>query len=66
VAVSCSWSGVLVGPPVFGQLLEASGGYAVPFVVLAVAALAVAVALPWPPPFVDRREVEPTAVLARP
>jgi predicted MFS family arabinose efflux permease len=55
VAVMFSWSGVLVGPPIFGLLLDAAGSYARPWTVLAVVALAVAAALPWPEPLVQRQ-----------
>jgi MFS transporter, ACS family, hexuronate transporter len=54
VAVSFSWSGVLVGPPLFGIVLEASGSYTRPWLVLAAIAVAVAAALPWPGPLVQR------------
>jgi sugar phosphate permease len=54
VAVSFSWSGVLVGPPLFGLVLEASGSYTQPWLVLTAIALAVALALPWPQPLVER------------
>jgi sugar phosphate permease len=54
VAVTFSWSGVLVGPPVFGALLQATGGWYTPWLVLAVIACLVAVVLPRPRPLVDR------------
>lgn len=54
VAVGAAWSGVLVGPPLFGALLEASGDYRVPWLALAAASAAAAVALHRLPPFVAR------------
>lgn len=45
VAVACSWSGVLVGPPLFGLLLEATGSYHWPWLALAVTGVVAAVAL---------------------
>jgi sugar phosphate permease len=54
VSVSFAWSGVLVGPPLFGQLLEATGSYTLPWLVLAAVSLGVAAALPWPRPLVQR------------
>jgi len=54
VAVTFSWSGVLVGPPVFGAILEASGGWQAPWLVLAAIALVVAFVLPRPRPLVQR------------
>ena len=56
VAVAFAWSGVLVGPPGFGLLLEATGGYTTPWLVLAAISLAVALTLPWPRPLVQRDE----------
>ncbi len=53
-ATMFAWSGVLVGPPLFGLALEASDGYAVPWLVLAGVALLVAVALPRLRPLVQR------------
>jgi len=54
VAVSCSWSGVLVGPPVFGLLLEATGSYRWPWLLLTIIGLSSAVALHRIPPLVQR------------
>lgn len=56
VAVAFAWSGVLVGPPGFGALLEATGAYTAPWLVLAVISLAVALTLPRPRPLVQRDE----------
>ena len=56
VAVAFAWSGVLVGPPGFGALLQATGTYATPWLVLAAISLAVAVTLPRPRPLVQRDE----------
>jgi len=54
VAVSCSWSGVLVGPLLFGLILEATGSYRGPWLALAAATLAAAAALHRLPPLVRR------------
>jgi len=54
VAVAFSWSGVLVGPPVFGVVLQATGSYTMPWLMLAGIAVAVAVTLPRPRPLVQR------------
>jgi MFS family permease len=54
VAVSCSWSGVLLGPPLFGALLEATGSYHWPWLALAATSVAAAVALYRLPPLVKR------------
>jgi MFS family permease len=54
VAVSCSWSGVLVGPPLFGALLEATGAYHLPWLVLAFTSITAAIALSRIPPLVRR------------
>lgn len=54
VAVSFAWSGVLVGPPLFGIFLEASGSYGLPWGMLAVVSVAVAVALHRLRPLVQR------------
>jgi MFS family permease len=54
LAVVFSWSGVLVGPPIFGALLQISGGWATPWLVFAGVALAVALVLPRPRPLVQR------------
>jgi sugar phosphate permease len=54
VATMFAWSGVLVGPPVFGVLLELTQSYRAPWLALAVIALAVALTLPRPRPLVER------------
>lgn len=54
IAVACAWSGVLVGPPLFGGLLEATGGYRWPWLLLAATGLAAATALHRIPPLVRR------------
>jgi MFS transporter, ACS family, hexuronate transporter len=54
VAVSFAWSGVLLGPPLFGALLQATGSYGVPWLVLALLAFGAAVALAAIPPLVKR------------
>ena len=56
-AVACSWSGVLLGPPLFGVVLEATGVYTVPWLLLAAIAVVVALALPRPAPLVQRDSV---------
>jgi MFS family permease len=53
-AVAFAWSGVLVGPPLFGLVLDATGAYTLPWLLLAAIALGVAVALPRPQPLVQR------------
>jgi len=53
-ATACSWSGTLIGPPIFGLILEATGGYAASWLVLTGVALAVVVALPRLSPLVQR------------
>lgn len=58
VAVACAWSGVLLGPPVFGAVLDAADTYAAPWVLLAAAVAAAAVVLWRLPPLVRR---EPAA-----
>ena len=54
VAVAFAWSGVLVGPPVFGLLLEWTGSYRYPWLALSLVAVVVASALPWLKPLVQR------------
>ena len=54
VAVSCAWSGVLVGPPLFGIALEALHSYRGPWLTLSVMSIAVAIALHRLPPLVKR------------
>ena len=53
-ATACSWSGTLIGPPVFGLVLEATGGYATSWLILTTIAVAVAVTLPRLSPLVQR------------
>jgi cyanate permease len=53
-AVACSWSGVLLGPPLFGLVLEATGVYTAPWLLLAAIAVVVALTLPRPAPLVQR------------
>jgi MFS family permease len=54
VAVSVAWSGILVGPPLFGLLLEVSGGYRLPWLALVLTVTAAAVAIHRLPPLVRR------------
>jgi ACS family hexuronate transporter-like MFS transporter len=54
LATVFAWSGVLVGPPLFGWLLSTTDSYRVPWLVLAAVALAVAAVLPRLRPLVDR------------
>jgi ACS family hexuronate transporter-like MFS transporter len=54
VAVAFAWSGVLVGPPSFGLLLEATGSYRVSWLALSAAAVGAAVALARLKPLVPR------------
>lgn len=54
VAVAFAWSGVLLGPPLFGALLQATGSYGVPWLVLALLAFGAAIALAAIPPLVKR------------
>ena len=53
-ATACSWSGTLIGPPIFGLVLEATGGYAVSWLILTVVAVAVSLTLPRLSPLVQR------------
>ena len=53
-AVAFAWSGVLVGPPLFGLVLELTGTYTAPWLVLAAIAVGVALTLPRPAPLVQR------------
>src|SRR5438093_1114009 len=53
-ATACSWSGTLIGPPIFGVMLEATGDYTLPWLILTVIAVAVAVTLPRLSPLVQR------------
>jgi len=54
VAVAFAWSGVLVGPPVFGLVVDHTGSYAWPWLGLAAVGLVVATTLPRPAPLVQR------------
>jgi ACS family hexuronate transporter-like MFS transporter len=54
VATVFAWGGVLVGPPLFGVLLEATDDYAWPWLALALVTLLVALVLPRLRPLVDR------------
>jgi len=54
VAVAFAWSGVLVGPPVFGLLVDRTGSYTWPWLALAAIGLGVAATLPRPAPLVQR------------
>lgn len=54
VAAACAWSGVLVGPPLFGLLLEATGSYGPPWLLLAAIAVVVAIVLARLQPLVQR------------
>ena len=54
VATMFAWSGVLVGPPLFGVLLELTQSYRAPWLALAVIAFVVALTLPRPRPLVER------------
>jgi sugar phosphate permease len=53
-ATACSWSGTLIGPPIFGLVLEATGGYAVSWLILTTVAVAVSFTLPRLSPLVQR------------
>jgi len=53
-AVAFAWSGVLIGPPLFGLVLDATGAYTVPWLLLAAIGVGVALALPRPQPLVQR------------
>ncbi|MGH7313197.1 MAG: MFS transporter [Candidatus Rokuibacteriota bacterium] len=57
VAVACAWSGVLVGPPLFGLVVEATGGYGVAWLLLAGIAVTVAIGLARLEPLVQREPV---------
>jgi len=58
VAVSFAWSGVLVGPPLFGIVLEATGSYGLPWAILTAVSVAVAAALHRLRPLVQRGQAE--------
>jgi MFS transporter, ACS family, aldohexuronate transporter len=57
VAVAFAWSGVLVGPPMFGLLLGSTGSYTWPWLTLAIIAILVAITLPQLKPLVQREPV---------
>lgn len=54
VAVAFSWSGVLVGPPLFGLAVDTTGSYTAPWLLLGAVSMLVALALPRPAPLVER------------
>ena len=54
VAMTFAWSGVLVGPPIFGVALEATGSYRLPWLTLSAVAVLVGVALQRLRPLVQR------------
>jgi ACS family hexuronate transporter-like MFS transporter len=54
VAVAFAWSGVLVGPPIFGLVVDRTGSYTWPWLGLAAVGIAVAATLPRPAPLVQR------------
>jgi MFS family permease len=54
VAVAFAWSGVLIGPPIFGLVLDLTGDYVIPWLALAAVTMGVALVLPWPRPLVQR------------
>jgi sugar phosphate permease len=53
-ATACSWSGTLIGPPIFGLVLEATGGYTASWLILTVVGLTVVFTLPRLSPLVQR------------
>src|SRR5262249_60772364 len=53
-APACSWSGTLIGPPVFGVLLDVTGAYSLPWLVLTAVVRAVVITLPRLAPLVQR------------
>jgi MFS family permease len=53
-ATACSWSGTLIGPPMFGVLLEVTGAYTLPWLVLTAVAAVVVITLPRLAPLVQR------------
>ena len=54
ISVIFAWGGTLFGPPIFGQVLDATGSYTTSWLILAGLAAFVAVVLPWPRPLVER------------
>ena len=57
LSVIFAWGGVLVGPPLFGALVEAAGSYRAGWLALAALSLAVAAVLPRLKPLVQRDQV---------
>jgi len=57
LAVIFAWGGILVGPPLFGLLLDVTDSYGLAWLALAVAAVGVAVTLPRLQPLVQRDAV---------
>jgi sugar phosphate permease len=57
LSVIFAWGGVLLGPPLFGALVEATDSYRSGWLVLAVVALAVAAVLPRLSPLVQRGQL---------
>jgi MFS transporter, ACS family, hexuronate transporter len=53
-ATACSWSGTLIGPPLFGVVLEITGSYTLPWLILTVIVSVVVVTLPRLAPLVQR------------
>jgi MFS transporter, ACS family, hexuronate transporter len=53
-ATACSWSGTLIGPPIFGLVLETTGSYTVPWLILTAIAALVVLTLPRLAPLVPR------------
>jgi ACS family hexuronate transporter-like MFS transporter len=53
-ATACSWSGTLIGPPIFGVTLEMTGSYTLPWLILTAIAGVVVVTLPRLAPLVQR------------
>jgi MFS transporter, ACS family, hexuronate transporter len=54
VAVAAAWSGVLIGPPLFGLVLEATGSYGPAWLMLAAVGVVVAIVLARLQPLVQR------------
>jgi ACS family hexuronate transporter-like MFS transporter len=57
LAVIFSWGGILIGPPLFGLLLDITDSYRLPWLGLAATALVVAVTLPRLQPLVQREPI---------
>jgi sugar phosphate permease len=60
VAVAFAWSGVMLGPALFGLLLGLSGGYTLPWLTVALIAVIVAVVLSRLRPLVQRTTTTPS------